>query len=326
MGKYYYLVSGLPNIAFDGLKPPYSIAEFKEELALYITKGDKRLLECLMLRIDNQNLLEQLQHPDYEMVEGSKITLDELNELINGIKAEFESKKEYEAYKIEKEKEKEKDTYERYFNKIPKVKFKPFRNKNKRLPVYFEPFARLYLASVESGEEVIIPWEDRLSAMYYAFAMKSSNTFLASWFELNLNINNIFTALTCRKYKLNRENYIVGNTEVSNKLRTSNARDFELGETLELLLPPVLRIAEEADLSQREWKKDLLKWEWLDEQIFTKVFGIEAILTYWLKLEMLEYWSGLNKSEGEEAFRQMVGAMKKGSSNILEEFKRNNKK
>jgi hypothetical protein len=193
------------------------------------------------------------------------------------------------------------------------------------LPAYFVKFARLYLESVDKEEVTAIPWEDRLSSLYYEHAMKRSNSFISSWFELNLNIINIFTALTCRKYKLDRANYIVGDTKVSEKLRTSNARDFELSETLEYL-PAVFRIAEETDLMQRELKADLLKWEWLDGQNFINDFGIKSLLTYMLKIQMMEYWSGLDKATGDKAFRQIVDTMKKGSRNTLEEFKRNNKK
>lgn len=36
-----------------------------------------------------------------------------------------------------------------------------------------------------------IPWEDRLAALYYAYAMKNANKFVSDWFCLNLNINNM---------------------------------------------------------------------------------------------------------------------------------------
>jgi hypothetical protein len=91
-------------------------------------------------------------------------------------------------------------------------------------------------------------------------------------------------------------------------------------------MPALLRLAEEPDLLQREWKTDLFKWEWLDDETFVKVFDVEAVLTYWLKIEMMNRWNSLDKASGDSMFRQMVGAMKKGSNHILEEFKRNNKK
>jgi hypothetical protein len=155
--------------------------------------------------------------------------------------------------------------------------------------------------------------------------MKCSNTYLSAWNELNLNINNIFTALTCRKYKLDRANYIVGDTETSKKLRLSNASDFELSKTLKYL-PSVLLIAEETDWLQREREMDHLKWKWLDEQIFINIFDSESVLFYLLKIEMMERWSNFDKVAGENVLRQTVGTIKKGGNNTLEEFKRNNKK
>ena len=43
-------------------------------------------------------------------------------------------------------------------------------------------------------------------------------------------------------------------------------------------------------------------------------------------MEMVERWATLDTAAGEKTFREIVGAMKKGSENALEEFKRNNEK
>ena len=319
MGKYYYLIAGLPHLTFDGFKPPFTLTAFREQLTEQLTRADARLLDNLVLKIDNKNLLEQLRNPDYELIEGGNITADEIKTLVSGIQTETNSIKEIEEYYQSDE------YYYKHVKKVSKSNLKIFKNKNRRLPVYFEPFVRAYLKSIENGEEIIIPWEDRLSALYYEFVMKCSNSFLASWFDLNLNINNIYTALTCRKYKLNIANYIVGNSEVSNKLRSSTAPDFELSESL-AYFSSICRIAEDSDWMQRELKTDQLRWEWLDEQVFPQVFAIENVIAYWLKIEMLEHWSGLDKVAGDQAFRQLVGVMKNGSTHVLEEFKRNNKK
>ncbi len=155
--------------------------------------------------------------------------------------------------------------------------------------------------------------------------MKCSNGFIRSWFELNLNINNMLTAITCRKYGFDKADYIVGHNEVAEAIRTSNARDFGLGDTVDYL-PDLQRIAEEPDLMAREKKVDLLKWKWLDDNTFFKTFDIESVFAYLLKLEMIERWVTLDKVTGEKTFREIVGAMKHGSENALEEFKRNNNK
>lgn len=187
-------------------------------------------------------------------------------------------------------------------------------------------FFKLYLAEEAKdtkSEKEYISWEDRLAALYYEYAMKCGNKFVADWFELNLNINNVLTAITCRKYGFDKANYIVGHNEIAENIRTSNARDFGLGDSVEYL-PELQRIAEETDLIVREKKIDLLKWKWLDDNTFFKTFDIESVFAYLLKLEMIERWVTLDKARGEKTFRELVGAMKMGSENALEEFKRNN--
>ena len=72
-----------------------------------------------------------------------------------------------------------------------------------------------------------------LAAYYYDYAMNCDNQFVSSWFEFNLNVNNLLSALTARKYKIEVAPNIVGNTEVSEAIRTSNARDFGISGTLE---------------------------------------------------------------------------------------------
>ncbi|MDR2810140.1 MAG: DUF2764 domain-containing protein [Tannerellaceae bacterium] len=293
MSKYYYLIAGLPNISFDDSKLPYTVSGFKEELGNYLSDADGQLLNLFTLKFDNENLLEQIQHPGYDPDTRGRFTYEEFNELLEGLKNEREEEK-------------------------------PFTNKNKRFPPYFETFARAFLKADEKEEKLPVLWEDYLSALYYAYAMKSKNEFVAKWFELNLNIKNILIAITCRKYKWDRSG-VVGDNPAAHKIRTSNARDFDLGDSLEYL-PAVFRIAEESDLLQRERRIDLLRWEWLEDVTVYKTFEIENVLVYFLKLEMMERWATLNKEAGERSFRQLVGAMKKGSDNVLEEFKRNNKK
>lgn len=292
MSKYYCLIAGLPNIALDDSKLAYTVSGFREELDGILTSKDRRLIDLFFLKFDNANLIQFLKTPDAEPDGRGTISVSDYRAALRALRDE---------------------------EAIPKATIK-------RLPAYVVDFLKLYLQSEEKGEAMEnVSWDDRLAAFYYAYAMKCGNRFVADWYELNLNMNNMLAAITCRKHGLDKSGYIVGENEVANALRTSNARDFGLGDTVEYL-PDLQRIAEETDLMAREKKIDLLKWGWLEENTFFKTFDIECVFAYMLKLEMIERWVTLDKTTGEKTFREIVGAMKKGSENALDEFKRNNEK
>ena len=290
MGKYYYLVSGLPDISLDDGKLAYTVADFRAEMEATLSAKDQKLIDLFFLKYDNANLLAYLKDPDASLDPRGRIAREQ-----------FEA-----VYKALKEEE-----------KLPK---------DEAIPAYHVTFIQRYLAEEQSeqkGEKAQVSWEDQLAALYYEAAMKAPNPFVAGWFELNLNINNVLTAITCRKYGFDKSLYIVGHNEIAEQIRTSNARDFGLSDAVEYL-PELQRIAEETDLYARERKIDLLKWKWLEDQTFFKTFDMERVFAYLLQLEMIERWVNLDKARGEQTFRELVGAMKKGSDHALEEFKRNN--
>ena len=57
MSKYYYLISGLPNIALDDSKLAYSVCEFRTEIEDMLSSKDKKLIDFFYLKYDNINLL-----------------------------------------------------------------------------------------------------------------------------------------------------------------------------------------------------------------------------------------------------------------------------
>ena len=289
MGKYYCLIAGLPDITLDDSKLTYSVAEFREELAGILTEADKKLIDLFYLKYDNKNLMAYIKHSEVNPESRGRITYDEIDALFKALREEENPPK------------------------------------NNQIPPYFKEFFKLYLENEDRESKQEVSWEDRLAALYYAYAMGNSNKFVVDWFELNLNINNMLTAITCRKHGLDKAEYIVGDNEVAKALRTSNARDFGLGDLVDYL-PELQRIAEESDLMVREKKVDLLKWRWLEEQTFFKTFDIESVYAYLLKLEMIERWVTLDKETGDKTFREIVGALKKGRVNALNEFKKNNNK
>lgn len=186
-----------------------------------------------------------------------------------------------------------------------------------KFPSYLYDFIAQYL-TLPADE--LYKAENLLASAYYAYAMKSKNPFIAFWFEFNLNINNILAAFAARKYKMNVAEVIVGDTDVCEMLRTSNARDFGLSETLDYF-EPLQRLVETDDLVEREKKVDQLKWKWLEDASFFHYFTVERLFVFLLQLEMIERWVLLDKEKGSELFRQMIQNLK-DEVQIPEEFRK----
>ena len=188
---------------------------------------------------------------------------------------------------------------------------------DKKYPAYLSEFVSQY---INLASEDLYKAEDLLASLYYQYAMSCKNQFISEWFEFNLNVNNILSAYAARKYKLDVASVIVGNTPACEQLRTSNARDFGLGDTIDYM-DQVQRISETEELVERERKIDTLKWKWLEEQSFFYYFTIERIFVFLMFLDMTERWISLDKQKGYELFRQMIENLKEEIS-IPDEFKK----
>lgn len=187
---------------------------------------------------------------------------------------------------------------------------------DKKYPSYLYEFIAAYLAL---PTDELYRAEDMLATYYYAYAMNCGNKFVSSWFEFNLNINNVLAALAARKYKMDVAQVVVGKTDMSEMIRTSNARDFGLTEMLEYF-EPILRISEIDELVEREKKTDLLKWNWMEDAVFFDYFTVERIFVFLLKLEMIGRWISMDKEKGSELFRQIIDQLK-NEVQIPEEFR-----
>jgi hypothetical protein len=269
MANYYYLIAGLPELQPDDQKLKLSLSDFKHELQENLSSADIGLISYFFMQFDNKNLLALLKNSEAEIDPLGNYNREELLEIITLLK----------------------ETDNPTETKIPSY-IKEF------LPAFF-------------SDTPIIPslsWEDQLASLYYHYAMESKNRFISDWYAFNLNISNILVGLNCRKFGYERENSIVGNNEVAENIRKSNAKDFGVAPIFPEV-DEILRISEEPDLYERERKTDLLKWNWLEEKGFFHYFDLEHLFVYLIRLDMLERWVRLEKETGSNLFREMIGQM-----------------
>ena len=180
--------------------------------------------------------------------------------------------------------------------------------KNKKIPAFYEKFIRTWLDEDAQAENKL--WEDLMSSLYMDYGIDVKNSLMSRWFELNLNIGNLLSAIYARKYGLDIARVVVGNNPVAKIIRENvTARDFGLSQELEIY-ETVLRLSEETDIYERERKIDKFRWDWLEENTVFDYFNIEYIFAYLCKLQILERWVSLNAEEGERVFRELIEGLK----------------
>ena len=266
---YYYLVAGLPELTLEDSKLSYTVADFKAELYPDLSDEDRRLIDLFYLKFYNANVLKLLKDKDAAIDSRGNYSAEELAEFISSLKDGDE---------------------------VADAVF----------PSYLSTFISEYFNTPAEDDFL---HEDRLAALYYAYAMKCRNKFVSSWFAFNLTMNNVLVALTARKFKMDIAPLIVGDTEVCEALRTSGARDFGLTGEVDFL-DQLVKISETEELVEREKKIDQLRWNWMEEATFFNYFTVERLFVFLLQLEMIERWISLDKEKGNQLFRSIIATLK----------------
>ena len=166
---------------------------------------------------------------------------------------------------------------------------------------YIKEFIEEY-NSEEFDEEVD---KKRLTVLYYEHVLSSVNGIVRKWFELELNIKNIMAALNAKKHGLNAEKDIIRANETAETILKSGSRDFGLGGEL-AYIEELISIFETEDLIKREKALDIFKWEWLDEMTFFEYFTVDKLISYYIKLMIVERWISLDPVTGKELFNKFI--------------------
>ncbi len=282
MSQYYYLVTGLPELSLEDNKLNYTVGDFKTEFYPQLSNEDQKLVDLYYLKFDNANLLKLLKNREAVIDPRGNFTADQFVAV-----------------------------------------FKQFNEEGViaspgSLPPYLIKFIQAYLTQQEEGNPNEVLVEDWLAGLYYEYAMQCKNDFVSSWFEFNLNSNNVLVALAARKYKMQIAPLVVGETEVCQALKTSNARDFGLTSELDYF-DQLLKISETEDLVEREKRLDQLRWKWMEDKTFFDYFSIERLYVFLLQLEIIERWISLDKEKGNQMFREIIDSLK-GEVRVPSEF------
>ena len=304
MGKYYYLIAGLADISLDDSKTHVSLESMRAELYDALDAADRKVMDLLFMENDCRNLIENLLRGFREPSENLERTLPDTLPKVSATSPQPLPKVSATSPQPLPNLQ---GLYSREQLEDLVACVKAQEQCPTGMPQFMYRFVQEWLD--ESWREHAAFAEDRLWSLFYEYAMGSSNEFVRNWYEFNLDLNNITTAITARKYNLDMHKVIVGDNAVAQALRTSGARDWGLSQELDFF-DDIVRLLDEAELSQRERKVDMLRWRWLEDNTFFDYFTVERLFSYMVRLGMVERWTSLDREKGQQLFRQLIGELK----------------
>lgn len=242
-----------------------SYAQFREECEENLTAADKKLLSYSYLRQDCLNLVKLLQNPEAQLSLLGNYSETQLRELI----AEAQNSE----FKVE------------------------------GFPEFLADFIRHSYAANAGKADYFA--DDAVMLAYYEYAMSCKNEMIAEWFKLNFTLSNILTALIARQNGWNVADYVRGENEVNDMIKSNKSKDFDLSREYDFVAE-IMKIVDTDDPVEKEKKIDAFKWLWLEEKTFFEPFNIEAVFAYLCKLEMQLRWEMLDPEKGKETFTEII--------------------
>lgn len=129
------------------------------------------------------------------------------------------------------------------------------------------------------------------------------NAFLRKWLYFDQNLKNLLIWLNCMKFGLNPEDEVLGNHYEAQYLRTVKPDAIDL-QAWDFQFREVLRHYDNPDIALRESIINEMRWHYLGE-ISSDEFGIERLLAYAIKLQLLNR----NLTETEQTGSERLGSL-----------------
>ena len=280
MGNYYCFMAGLPDISLEDTAGSVSMEEMREALDEVLSDKDKKIISYFFLQKDCLNIVELLKNPQAELTERGNMTAEQYADL---------------------------------YTSATEMNFNVHR-----YPAFLSEYVRAYAYNKDKAG--YFPKDDMLYQFYDYAINTCPSGMVRQWYQLNLDITNILTAMLARKNGWSVADYIHGDNEVTEMILTNNTRDFNLMLEYDYVAD-LMKIVDCQDPVEKEKKIDAFKWLWLDEQTFFESFSVDAVFAYLCKLDMLARWERLDVEKGQQAFRQIIDNLR-SVAKVPEEFTR----
>ncbi len=174
------------------------------------------------------------------------------------------------------------------------------------LPEALASVVKRYSSRGGEESEGALSFERALFEAYFNECQHSKVTFLREWSQTDSNLRNIAAAISARIAGVAIEDTVVGGGDVADALRRSSAADFGLRGELPYIDAVIAAISDEPNIVEKEHKIDNIRWAEVDEAAQFDYFGISAVMSYLVKVNIVARWSQLDEARGRAMFEQLM--------------------
>lgn len=257
-----------------------------------LLNDDRRVLTSLQFRLDMAN---ELTLPDYQLLEWIYRPYDNKNlvNLLLQTGAEFDPLGNYPEDYLKEQIE---------------------------APSTIVDYMKILIADFRSEQfdRSLFNTEKTLQERFYESALNTDNEFVRQWFTFERNIKNILTAVNCHKYEYSIRQHLISagsSADLQEILFKENIRpELFIDEDIPYL-HQIFHIAESgAQATEKEKAIDHIKFTFSDDLTVFNYFTIEKILSFAIKLLIIDRWRKLDDETGKVFLNRLVNDLEKSYS------------
>lgn len=138
------------------------------------------------------------------------------------------------------------------------------------------------------------------------------NDFLRKWLLFDQNLKNLLIWLNSHKFNLNPEEEVLGNHYEADYLRKTKTGDIDLS-AWDFQFREALRHYNNPNIALRETIINEMRWHYLDELLEPYPFGIERILTFAIRLQLISRNLVGTEDMGSLRLNELIDGVMKGN-------------
>lgn len=181
------------------------------------------------------------------------------------------------------------------------------------LPDNMPAFMRLFAEDTRKKWPVLSKKEliNRATTYFIDWSQRIENVFLRKWLRFDYNLKNLLIWLNSHKFGLDPENEVLGNHYEAEYLRKTKKDEIDL-KSWDFRYREVMTHFDNPNIAIREAVIDEMRWNYLSELEESHAFGIERLLAFTIRLQIINRNIENTEQEGKEQLKELLNNIREG--------------